>query len=89
MADAPSAPVGWGGFRPCIDIHDGRVKQIVGGSIDGEKEGVVKENFVSDQPSEHYAELYKVWPAHIAPPPPCVIARDPLSAMTVPPPPSC
>eukprot|EP01052_Picozoa_sp_SAG31_P016886 SAG31_NODE_1135_length_9735_cov_4.098900_4_plen_296_part_00 len=48
-----------GGFRPCIDIHDGRVKQIVGGSIDGKKEGVVKENFVSDMPSTYYAELYK------------------------------
>lgn len=44
-------------LRPCIDIHGGCVKQIVGGSI---KEGqAVKENFVSEQNAVYYASLYR------------------------------
>ena len=38
-------------FRPCIDIHNGRVKQIVGGSLcdyrDEVKSSCADENFVS------------------------------------------
>lgn len=47
-------------FRPCIDIHDGKVKQIVGGSLReyGDASGV-KENFVSGQDAAFYAKLYK------------------------------
>ena len=46
-------------FRPCIDIHNGKVKQIVGGSL-SEKTGssVVKENFVSDQDAAFFARFY-------------------------------
>ncbi|MBR4555817.1 MAG: phosphoribosylformimino-5-aminoimidazole carboxamide ribotide isomerase [Ruminococcus sp.] len=44
-------------FRPCIDIHGGRVKQIVGGSLrDG---GFASENFVSSQDGGYYGELYR------------------------------
>ena len=44
-------------LRPCIDIHGGCVKQIVGGSI---REGqAVKENFVSDRDAAWYASLYR------------------------------
>lgn len=45
-------------FRPCIDIHNGKVKQIVGGSLKdaGNK---ADENFVSEQDAAFYAELYK------------------------------
>jgi|SRR5579859_4505728 len=45
-------------FRPCIDLHEGKVKQIVGGSLatDSSK---LKTNFVSDRPAAWYAELYK------------------------------
>ena len=44
-------------FRPCIDIHDGKVKQIVGGSLrDG---GAVRENFVSGKGAGEYARLYR------------------------------
>ena len=44
-------------LRPCIDIHGGRVKQIVGGSI---REGqAVKENFVSERDAAYYASLYR------------------------------
>ena len=59
-------------FRPCIDIHNGKVKQIVGGSLrDGDllssiKENEVchevssaKENFVSEEDGAFYGSLYK------------------------------
>lgn len=45
-------------FRPCIDIHNGQVKQIVGGSLTDEQDRA-KENFVSRQDAACYAELYK------------------------------
>lgn len=45
-------------FRPCIDIHNGKVKQIVGGSLKDEQDKAV-ENFVSGQDAAFYAELYK------------------------------
>jgi phosphoribosylformimino-5-aminoimidazole carboxamide ribotide isomerase len=44
-------------FRPCIDLHNGKVKQIVGSSLaDGHEP---ETNFVSDRPPAWYAELYK------------------------------
>lgn len=46
-------------FRPCIDIHNGKVKQIVGSSIT-DKTDDVRENFVSDKDSAYYAQLYEV-----------------------------
>ena len=45
-------------FRPCIDIHNGRVKQIVGGSLKDSGDQA-KENFVAGYPASYYAELYK------------------------------
>jgi len=45
-------------FRPCIDLHEGRVKQIVGGSL-GADSGNLKTNFVSERPAAWYAELYR------------------------------
>ena len=45
-------------FRPCIDLHEGRVKQIVGGSL-GDTPGLLRTNFVSDRPARWFAELYK------------------------------
>ncbi len=45
-------------FRPCIDIHNGRVKQIVGSSL-MDKGDKARENFVSDKDSSYYATLYK------------------------------
>lgn len=45
-------------FRPCIDIHNGKVKQIVGGSLT-DVENHAKENFVSTQDAAFYANLYK------------------------------
>lgn len=45
-------------FRPCIDLHEGKVKQIVGGSLRDEGSGP-KENFVSERPPSWYAGLYR------------------------------
>ena len=45
-------------FRPCIDIHNGKVKQIVGGSLKDHGDKAV-ENFVSGYDAAFYAELYK------------------------------
>lgn len=45
-------------FRPCIDLHAGQVKQIVGGTLDSVSTEL-KTNFVSEQPAAHYATLYK------------------------------
>lgn len=45
-------------FRPCIDLHDGRVKQIVGGSLSDGGQGL-RTNFESDLPPRYYAELYR------------------------------
>lgn len=45
-------------FRPCIDIHNGKVKQIVGGSLrdDGD---CAEENFVSDMDASDFARWYR------------------------------
>ena len=45
-------------FRPCIDIHNGKVKQIVGSSLRDEGNQAV-DNFVSEQDAAFYARLYK------------------------------
>ena len=45
-------------FRPCIDIHNGSVKQIVGGSL-CDKGDVAQDNFVSQLGGAYYAELYR------------------------------
>ncbi len=45
-------------FRPCIDLHEGKVKQIVGGTLGSETKGL-RTNFVSDRPAVWYAQLYK------------------------------
>jgi len=45
-------------FRPCIDLHQGCVKQIVGGSlVDGRDQPI--ENFVADRPPQWFAKQYQ------------------------------
>lgn len=44
-------------FRPCIDLHSGQVKQIVGGTLSNVSADL-KTNYVSKLPASHYAELY-------------------------------
>ena len=47
-------------IRPCIDIHNGKVKQIVGGSIrEKDARSEAAENFVSDRDAAWYAGLYR------------------------------
>jgi len=43
-------------FRPCIDLHQGSVKQIVGGSLNDEG---AQTNFISQYDAAHYANLYQ------------------------------
>ena len=50
-------------FRPCIDIHDGKVKQIVGASLSDKG---AKENFVSEQDAAFYADMYRDWMKQLA-----------------------
>lgn len=45
-------------FRPCIDIHNGKVKQIVGGTLK-DAGNQAKENFISEQDAAFYARLYQ------------------------------
>ena len=45
-------------FRPCIDLHDGKVKQIVGSTL-SDSESTVKTNFVAEHDSSWFAELYR------------------------------
>lgn len=45
-------------FRPCIDIHNGKVKQIVGGSLKDEGNQAAI-NFEAEQGAEYFAKLYK------------------------------
>ena len=45
-------------FRPCIDIHNGFVKQIVGSSLADEND-FAKDNFVSENNADYYSKLYK------------------------------
>lgn len=45
-------------FRPCIDLHSGQVKQIVGGTLSNVPADL-KTNYVSKLPASHYAGLYQ------------------------------
>ena len=45
-------------FRPCIDIHNGKVKQIVGSSLRDAGDAAA-ENFVSERSAADYAGLYR------------------------------
>ncbi|KAI6244693.1 1-(5-phosphoribosyl)-5-[(5-phosphoribosylamino)methylideneamino] imidazole-4-carboxamide isomerase [Erysiphe necator] len=46
-------------FRPCLDLHLGKVKQIVGGTLNSESSDL-KTNYVSHFPASHYARLYRL-----------------------------
>ncbi len=46
-------------FRPCIDLHQGKVKQIVGSTLSDEKNSAPETNFTSDKPPAWYANLYR------------------------------
>lgn len=46
-------------FRPCIDLHSGQVKQIVGSTLREQSSNELTTNFSTDRPAAEYAELYK------------------------------
>ncbi|SFB86390.1 phosphoribosylformimino-5-aminoimidazole carboxamide ribotide isomerase [Butyrivibrio sp. YAB3001] len=45
-------------FRPCIDIHNGKVKQIIGSSLVDEGDNA-RENFSSTKEAPFYANMYR------------------------------
>ncbi|KAI9746461.1 MAG: Enzyme that catalyzes the fourth step in the histidine pathway [Claussenomyces sp. TS43310] len=45
-------------FRPCVDLHSGQVKQIVGGTLTVAATDL-KTNYISKLPAEHFAKLYR------------------------------
>ena len=45
-------------FRPCIDLHNNKVKQIVGGSLRDDGSGL-RTNFESEYDSAYYAKMYE------------------------------
>ncbi|GFR46369.1 hypothetical protein Agub_g7950, partial [Astrephomene gubernaculifera] len=73
IPSATAAPAGSTGimgavrFRPCIDIHKGKVKQIVGSTLkdlpdtpgSSSATAELKTNFVSDKPASWFSELYR------------------------------
>ena len=56
--EAPSAYAKMTRFRPCIDLHAGQVKQIVGGTLDSTSQAL-RTNYVSQHGAGHFAKLYK------------------------------
>ena len=46
-------------FRPCIDLHSGKVKQIVGSTLSDDPSRGPTTNFESDKPSEAFSDLYR------------------------------
>ncbi|MBU3068326.1 phosphoribosylformimino-5-aminoimidazole carboxamide ribotide isomerase [Aestuariicella sp. G3-2] len=48
-------------FRPCIDLHQGQVKQIVGGSLNDDG---AQTNYISPYDAGYYAELYHQYELH-------------------------
>ncbi|KAJ2510544.1 Enzyme that catalyzes the fourth step in the histidine pathway [Coemansia sp. RSA 2049] len=46
-------------FRPCIDLHNGQVKQIVGGTLHDSDGLKLQTNYVSPHSSAYFAELYR------------------------------
>ena len=46
-------------FRPCIDLHNGKVKQIVGGTLTDDDNPNLQTNFTSEYPPAYFAELYQ------------------------------
>ena len=52
-------PKAWAAFKPCIDLHQGRVKQIVGSTLSDDPGKGPTTNFESSKPSNEFASMYK------------------------------
>lgn len=46
-------------FRPCIDLHNGKVKQIVGSTLSDKSPDGLRTNFTSEFSASHYARMYR------------------------------
>ncbi|TFK28743.1 N--5 [Coprinopsis marcescibilis] len=46
-------------FRPCIDLHNGQVKQIVGGTLSESTPSSLRTNFIAEHSAGYFAELYR------------------------------
>lgn len=46
-------------FRPCIDLHNGKVKQIVGSTLSDESPQALQTNFTAGNPASYYADMYR------------------------------
>jgi phosphoribosylformimino-5-aminoimidazole carboxamide ribotide isomerase len=46
-------------FRPCIDLHQGVVKQIVGSTLSDNSDKMPATNFTAEKSSDWYAKLYR------------------------------
>ncbi|MBR9981580.1 MAG: phosphoribosylformimino-5-aminoimidazole carboxamide ribotide isomerase [Desulfatitalea sp.] len=46
-------------FRPCIDLHQGKVKQIVGGTLSDNDDQALQTNFEASKPAQWFARLYR------------------------------
>lgn len=46
-------------FRPCIDLHANRVKQIVGSTFTDDDANAIETNFEAQQPASYFADLYR------------------------------
>jgi len=46
-------------FRPCIDLHDGKVKQIVGATLDDRHDDALVTNFEAVRPASYCAGMYR------------------------------
>ena len=46
-------------FRPCIDLHQGKVKQIVGSTLSDAGADSLKTNYEAGQPADWFARLYR------------------------------
>lgn len=46
-------------FRPCIDLHSGAVKQIIGGTLSTSSPSTLQTNYISPHPASYYASLYR------------------------------
>ncbi len=46
-------------FRPCIDLHQGKVKQIVGSTLTDNKEDTPTTNFQTEKPAQWFSKLYR------------------------------
>jgi phosphoribosylformimino-5-aminoimidazole carboxamide ribotide isomerase len=46
-------------FRPCIDLHNGKVKQIVGSTLNKESPGGLQTNFISEFSPSYYGDMYR------------------------------